>query len=82
VCSRAKAAEVDVRVLRDGSTVARQISAHSTRRGFVTAAFAAGADPLHVARHAGFTPGSKILYRYVDESLKNNPARGLLDPTD
>jgi hypothetical protein len=27
-------------------------------------------------------PGSKILYRYVDESLKNNPARGLLDPTD
>jgi integrase len=79
---RAAAAGVDVRVLRDGSAVPRQISAHSTRRGFVTAAFAAGADPLHVARHAGFTPGSKILYRYVDESLKNNPARGLLDPTD
>lgn len=80
--ARAAAAGVDVRVLRDGSTVPRQISAHSTRRGFVTAAFAAGADPLHVARHAGFTPGSKILYRYVDESLKNNPARGLLDRVD
>ncbi len=79
---RAAAAGVDVRVLRDGSQVPRQISAHSTRRGFVTAAFAAGADPLHVARHAGFTPGSKILYRYVDESLKNNPARGLLDPAE
>ena len=79
---RAAAAGVDVRVLRDGNSVQRQISAHSTRRGFVTAAFAAGADPLHVARHAGFTPGSKILYRYVDESLKNNPARGLLDPAD
>lgn len=79
---RAATAGVNVRVLRDGSTVPRQISAHSTRRGFVTAAFAAGADPLHVARHAGFTPGSKILYRYVDESLKNNPARGLLDPAD
>lgn len=40
---------------------------------------AEGADPLHVARHAGFAPGSKILYHYVDESLKVNPARGLLD---
>jgi len=50
------------------------------RRGFVTAAFAAGADSLHVARHGRFTPGSKILYHYVDESLANNLARGLLDP--
>ena len=76
---RAAAAGVDVRVRRDGQQVPRQISAHSTRRGFVTAAFATGADPLHVARHAGFTPGSKVLYRYVDESLKVNPAKGLLD---
>jgi integrase len=77
---RAAAAGVDVRVKKDGSSVPRQVSAHSTRRGFVTAAFASGADPLHVARHAGFTPGSKVLYRYVDESLKVNPAKGLLDP--
>jgi integrase len=80
VRKRAAAAGVDVRVKRDGTSVPRQISAHSTRRGFVTAAFATGADPLHVARHAGFTPGSKVLYRYVDESLKVNPAKGLLDP--
>jgi integrase len=77
--ARAAAAGADVRVGRDGQIMPRQISAHSTRRGFVTAAFADGADPLHVARHAGFAPGSKILYRYVDESLKVNPARGLLD---
>ena len=76
---RAAVAGVDVRVKRDGTSVPRQVSAHSTRRGFVTAAFAAGADPLHVARHAGFTPGSKVLFRYVDETLKVNPARGLLD---
>jgi len=80
--ARAAAAGVDVRVKRDGTSVPRQVSAHSTRRGFVTAAFASGADPLHVARHAGFTPGSKVLYRYVDETLKVNPARGLLDPGD
>jgi len=77
--ARASAAGADVHVGRDGQIMPRQISAHSTRRGFVTAAFADGADPLHVARHAGFAPGSKILYRYVDESLKANPARGLLD---
>lgn len=59
-----------MRILREGPA----------RRGFVTSAFATGADPLHVARHAGITPGSKVLYRYVDESLKVNPARGLLDP--
>lgn len=80
VRKRAAAAGVDVRVKKDGTSVPRQVSAHSTRRGFVTAAFASGADPLHVARHAGFTPGSKVLYRYVDETLKINPARGLLDP--
>jgi integrase len=79
---RAAAAGVDVRVKKDGTNVPRQVSAHSTRRGFVTAAFASGADPLHVARHAGFTPGSKVLYRYVDETLKVNPAQGLLDPSE
>jgi hypothetical protein len=81
VLKRAAAAGVDVRVEKDGQSVPRQISAHSIRRGFVTAAFAAGADPLHVARHAGFTPGSKVFYRHVDESLKVNPAKGLLDPS-
>jgi integrase len=80
VRKRAAAAGVDVRIKKDGTSLARQISAHSTRRGFVTAAFATGADPLHIARHAGFTPGSKVLFRYVDESLKVNPAKGLLDP--
>ena len=79
---RASAAGVDARLKKDGTSVPRQVSAHSTRRGFVTAAFAGGADPLHVARHAGFTPGSKVLYRYVDESLKVNPAKGLLDSAE
>lgn len=79
---RAAAAGVDLRVRRDGVSVPRQISAHSTRRGFVTAAFATGTDPLHIARHAGFTPGSKVLLQYVDESLKVNPATGLLDPSE
>ncbi len=30
---------------------------------------------MRVARHADLTFGSKILYRYVDEGLKNSPAR-------
>ncbi len=58
-----------------------QISAHSVRRGFVTAASDHGADAIAIARHAGFADGSKILYRYRNDSnsgWQDNAANDLL----
>lgn len=50
-------------------------SGHSLRRGFATAARAAGHDPLEIAR-AG---GSRILARYMDDvdRVKNSPLVGI-----
>ncbi len=81
---RAEAAGLQVSGLRateDGEQIRVQISAHSVRRGFVTAAFDHGADAISIARHAGFADGSKILYRYRDDSNKgweDNAANDLL----
>ena len=42
-------------------------SRHSLRRGFATATYAAGADPLAIARHAGWKDGSATLLGYIDD---------------
>lgn len=42
-------------------------SGHSLRRGFATATYAAGADPLRIARHGGWKDGSPTLLGYVEE---------------
>jgi len=40
---------------------------HSLRRGFVTAARKAGADPVHTSRHGGWVDGSKAYQSYIEE---------------
>lgn len=58
-----------------------RITAHSTRRGFVTDAFTRpDADPEKIGRHARFAPGSRTLYRYRDVELgwDDDPTGGLL----
>jgi len=65
----------------DGLPVLVRITAHSTRRGFVTDAFTRpDADPEKIGRHAGFAPGSRTLYRYRDLELgwDDDPTGGLL----
>jgi len=54
----------------DGLPVLVRITAHSTRRGFVTDAFTRpDADTEKIGRHGGFVPGSRALYRYRDVEL-------------
>ena len=54
----------------DGLPVRKQVSAHSTRRGYVTDALSRpGADPEKVGAQAGFARGSRTLYRYRDIDL-------------
>jgi len=54
-------------------------SGHSLRRGFATATYEAGADPLRIARHGGWKDGSKTLLGYVEEvnRWKDNPLVGV-----
>ncbi|MBH5131258.1 site-specific integrase [Streptomyces sp. HB-N217] len=54
-------------------------SGHSLRRGFATAARAAGHDPLEIARAGGWVDGSRVLARYMDEvdRVKNSPLVGI-----
>lgn len=54
-------------------------SGHSLRRGFATEAYTRGADPLRIARHAGWTDGSSTLLGYVEEveRVKANPLAGI-----
>ena len=62
--------ESGYRVGSDGLPVLVRITAHSTRRGFVTDAFTRpDADPEKIGRHAGFAPGSRTLYRYREVEL-------------
>ena len=60
---------------------ARKISTHSLRRGFVVSAFARGADPVSVARHAGFADTSRSMAGYVKPGTgwDRNPAAGVFD---
>jgi site-specific recombinase XerD len=54
-------------------------SGHSLRRGFATETYRAGADPLRIARHGGWTDGSATLLGYIDEvdRWKTNPLVGV-----
>jgi len=54
-------------------------SGHSLRRGFATATYAAGADPLRIARHAGWRDGSATLLGYIEDvdRWKTNPLTGV-----
>ncbi|MFE0824155.1 tyrosine-type recombinase/integrase [Streptomyces sp. NPDC058847] len=54
-------------------------SGHSLRRGFATAARAAGHDPLEIARAGGWVDGSRVLARYMDDvdRVKNSPLVGI-----
>jgi site-specific recombinase XerD len=54
-------------------------SGHSLRRGFATEAYAAGADPLRIARHGGWRDGSSTLLGYIEEveRWKANPLVGV-----
>lgn len=65
----------------DGLPVAVRITAHSTRRGYVTDAFTRpDPDAEKIGRQAGFAPGSRTLYRYRDIDLgwDDDPTDGLL----
>ncbi|MFF2933549.1 tyrosine-type recombinase/integrase [Streptomyces mirabilis] len=53
---------------------------HSMRRGFVTAARAAGKDLVDIGRHGGWADGSKALLAYIEEDDgwgENNPLIGI-----
>lgn len=53
---------------------------HSLRRGFVTAARAAGKDLVDIGRHGGWADGSKALLAYIDEDdgwSDRNPLIGI-----
>ncbi|MGA5292216.1 tyrosine-type recombinase/integrase [Streptomyces pseudogriseolus] len=52
---------------------------HSLRRGFATAARAAGHGPLEIARAGGWADGSRVLARYMDDvdRVKNSPLVGI-----
>jgi len=54
-------------------------SGHSLRRGFATAARAAGHDPLEIARVGGWVDGSRVLARYMDDvdRVTNSPLVGI-----
>ncbi|MFI9297558.1 site-specific integrase [Streptomyces gardneri] len=54
-------------------------SGHSLRRGFATAARAAGHDPLEIARAGGWADGSRVLARYMKDvdRVKNSPLVGI-----
>ncbi|MFF5695019.1 site-specific integrase [Streptomyces albidoflavus] len=54
-------------------------SGHSLRRGFATAARAAGHDPLEIARAGGWVDGSRVLARYMADvdRVKNSPLVGI-----
>lgn len=50
------------------------------RRGFVTAARAAGKDLVDIGRHGGWADGSKALLAYIEEDdgwSENNPLIGI-----
>lgn len=72
------AAEVIER-LADVAGLSGAWSGHSLRRGFATAARAAGHDPLEIARAGGWADGSRVLALYMDDvdRVKNSPLVGI-----
>jgi site-specific recombinase XerD len=67
------------RMTADAAGLVGAWSGHSLRRGFATAARAAGHDPLEIARAGGWADGSRVLARYMDDvdRVKNSPLVGI-----
>ncbi|MEV1287696.1 site-specific integrase [Micromonospora sp. NPDC049679] len=65
--------------LRAGLDAASAFTGHSLRRGFATETYRAGADPLRIARHAGWKDGSPTLAGYIEDvdRWKANPLTGV-----
>lgn len=63
----AEAAADVVERLADAAQLTGDWSGHSLRRGFATAARAAGHDPLEIARQGGWADGSRTLARYMED---------------
>lgn len=85
---RRRAADADIQV--DGTRETEfggeervQISTHTMRRSFITAAAEAGKDINDVALHVGMKPGSRTLYEYWELSSRgwdHNAAADILKP--
>ncbi|MEU1216621.1 tyrosine-type recombinase/integrase [Streptomyces sp. NPDC005790] len=75
----AEAAAEVIERLADAVGLVGAWSGHSLRRGFATAARAAGHDPLEIARAGGWADGSRVLARYMDDvdRVKNSPLVGI-----
>lgn len=75
----AEAAAEVIERLADAAGLTGAWSGHSLRRGFATAARAAGHDPLEIARAGGWADGSRVLARYMDDvdRVKNSPLVGI-----
>lgn len=63
----AEAAADIVEQAADTAKVEGRWRSHSMRRGFVTAARAAGKDLVDIGRHGGWADGSKALLAYIEE---------------
>lgn len=68
-----------VAALADRCELKGEWSGHSLRRGFATAAYAAGSDLLSIARAGGWGDGSRTLAGYVQtiDRVKNSPLIGI-----
>ncbi|MFJ9018763.1 tyrosine-type recombinase/integrase [Streptomyces sp. NPDC102259] len=68
-----------VATLADRCDLKGEWSGHSLRRGFATAAYAAGSDLLSIARAGGWGDGSRTLAGYVQtiDRVKNSPLIGI-----
>lgn len=63
----ADAASDIIETAADAAKVEGLWRSHSLRRGFVTAARAAGKDLVDIGRHGGWADGSKALLAYIEE---------------
>ncbi|MEU8688849.1 tyrosine-type recombinase/integrase [Streptomyces sp. NPDC048665] len=69
-----------IQAAADDAKVEGRWRSHSLRRGFVTAARAAGKDLIDIGRHGGWADGSKALLAYIEEDDgwgDNNPLIGI-----
>jgi len=75
----AEAASDVIAAVAEDAEVEGRWRSHSLRRGFVTAAKAAGHDLVAIGRHGGWTDGSKSLLAYIeeDDGWDSNPLVGI-----
>lgn len=74
-----EAASDIIRLAANAAEVEGRWRSHSLRRGFVTAARAAGKDLVDIGRHGGWADGSKALHAYIeeDDGWDSNPLIGI-----